>query len=170
MGVCDLWPVAEPSQNKRRNARRQRTERRGKQYVIARGWWSRYRRGTPYSCISQLTSETTKQTNSAPPNRHLNSLLMHAFGLRALGFFGLCVVDPIPLLTDRHHWPRTCASICLFLGMHFSPHHDMDVKLEVKKKEKKFKTQLCHDFTKGYIPDGFPPAYLFARSCKHILG
>ena len=26
MGVCGLWPVAEPSQNKRRNARRQKTK------------------------------------------------------------------------------------------------------------------------------------------------
>ena len=62
VGVCDLWSEAEPSQNRRKRARRRRTKNRGgKQYVISRGWWidgwmdgSRYRGKAPYLCISSV--------------------------------------------------------------------------------------------------------------------
>lgn len=51
---------AEPSQNKKRKARKQRNKNRrgGEQNVIGRGWRPRKRR-TPYQFICQLTNKTT---------------------------------------------------------------------------------------------------------------
>ncbi len=59
-------------------------EKAGKQYIIAREWWSRYRRRTAFSCISHLTNETIIQINSAllgwSVDWNLSSLFMPSFG------------------------------------------------------------------------------------------
>ena len=61
------------------------------------------------------------QTNKLRATKQTSQLASYArIWPSCSGLFGLCVVDPIPLLTDRHLWPSGCI---LFLGMHFSPHH-----------------------------------------------
>ena len=112
--VCELWSVAEPSQNKKREARPDKTEG-GKRCVIARDDDLDTGEELPINALLELTNESpTNKLCATKQTPQLASCPSHAFKLRAPG---LCV------------WlgaiATGCAPACLLLGIHFSPHHIM---------------------------------------------
>lgn len=94
--MCGLWSVVEPSQNKRRSARRQKTEGgENSTYVIARGWSSRYRRWTPL--LMQSQSWPNKITREAQTNQLRATWLIPHLSCHDLIWFPrflVCVVHP----------------------------------------------------------------------------
>ena len=73
-GVCELWSVVEPSQNKKRKTRLAKTEG-GKRCVIARDDDLDTGKELPINALSELTTEQTNVTqteqNTLKKSRHL---------------------------------------------------------------------------------------------------
>ena len=92
-----LWSIPQPSQNKKGNARRQRTRGRKSVCNCSRGDDLDTGYELPINALPELTNETTKKTNCAP-NKQTCLAQCHLFYIH--------VRLPIPgmmLLTPLHH-------------------------------------------------------------------
>ncbi len=120
--MCDLWPVAEASQNKRRNASSQRKEGGEKSMELLEDDDLGTREEPPINALQGLTKQDDKRNPNQQTSHHLIESSARFSCNLAFVLLVLCFPS-LPLPRDRQFCHLHVLLPCLLLGMPFSPHH-----------------------------------------------